>query len=172
VEIIKLVWDILKILWDVGKNIGPFAAKRCRLRRDSWHIMVRKGAKAAGTPAKEVEDLLEAFENPAFYTGATTHPILQDTRKAIWRIHQRLDELRLLAVAELSEPEGERCWAIDQIGQRSGAYALPSLSSIAHSLGSPERVKAAADLAILEIHSRTQREGRLPPGLEVGPAPR
>ena len=167
-EIIKLIWDILKTLWDVGKNVGPFLAKRLRLHRGTWQILVRKGAKRAGTPIQEVENLLEAFENPTFYIGTEGHSILEDTRKSIWRIHQRLDELRMLALAELSEDEDEQCWAIGQVGQRSGTYAIPVLQAISESLGSPDRVKKATMRAIWEINKRDIKDRDCTPPEQVG----
>ena len=153
-EVVKLVWDVLKTIWDIGKTLGPHVARRFRLRRGSWPQLVREGAKSIGTPADEIEDLLEAFDNSAFFVPKSQHPILADIRSLVWAAYQRLDELRLLAVAEQSQDVQERCWSINQIGQRAGAYAIPILRSIAHSLKTSEQVNKAALRAIEEIENR------------------
>ena len=107
-----------------------------------------------GTPAEEIEDLLQAFDRPAFFVTTNHHPVLNDIRRAVWYAHQRLDELRLLAVAEHSEDIEQRVWAVNQIGQRSGSYSIPMLLAIAHSLNTPERVHGAVLRAVTEIERR------------------
>ena len=163
---VELVWDIAKTLWDILKTIGPFAAKRYRLRRGIWQRLVRIGAKSAGTPADEVEALIDAFANPTFFVAESRHPILRDIRRSIWAAHQRLDELRLLALAERSSDDEERRWSINQIGQRSGSYAIPTLQAIANSLSTSDSVKAAARRAIESIEMKKERTEPSNKGME------
>jgi hypothetical protein len=153
-EWIKLAWDVLKTAWDFGKHVGPWLSRRFRNRRSPWQVLVRQGAQTAGTPADEIDELLAAFDDSAFYVTRNRHPLLVDVRRSLWRIHQRLDELRLLATAERSTSVTERCWAIGQIGQRSFGYALPVLESIANCLSGPDQVRQAARRAASEIRRR------------------
>lgn len=159
-EWFKVLWEVIKTGWDVLKTVGPFVASQVRSRHGQWPKLVRRGAESIGTPMEEIEALLQAFDNEAFFVAKSRHPIIDDIRRAIWQIHHRLDELRLLALAEQAESVQERCWAVNQIGQRAGAYALPILRSVAESLNTPPEVKETAQRAIREISSRcSDQEG-------------
>ncbi len=151
---IKSTWDVVKTLWDMTRTVAPGLRRLYRLRRSPWIILVRKGAGKLGTPAAEVQRLLEAFDQPAFYVAEAHHPLLNEIRRSLWAVHQRLDEMALLAEADGDGDVARRCWALGQVGQRCGLYALPVVRSIADSLRSPEDVKAAAERAIEEIRGR------------------
>ncbi len=159
-ELLKLFWDIAKTLWDVIKTLGPYVSHRFRLRRTIWPKLVRQGARSIGTPAAEIERLLLAFDNEAFFIAMSHHPIIDEIRHSIWQVRHRLDELRLLAVAEQGKDIHERCWAVNQIGQRAGAYALPVLQSLANSLQTPEVLKKAALRAISEVSLRQKKKAK------------
>ena len=154
-ELFKLIIDVIKTLIEVLCTVGPFIARCYRSRRDVWSKLVRIGAKSVGSPSRDVEELLAALDNPALFAGRSRHPVLDDIRRSMWISLQRLDELHLLAVAEMPGIDSDRCWAMEQIGERSGVYAVPILKSITESLSNPDPVRNAALEAIKAIEIRT-----------------
>jgi|GEM_PF-5598034 len=152
---LTICWDLLKTGWDVTKTLSPLFVRRFKLRRGTWPQWVRIGGTSLGTPAHDIDQLLEMFEkNPTAFLGETRHPLLDEIRESLWRIYQRLDELHLLAIAEQGRNIDDRCWALAQIGQRCGPYALPTLQAIAHGLDMEDRVREAAAAAVTDIQRR------------------
>lgn len=152
----KLIQHIC-VAWDVFREIIPNIKRNLdtrKGRRGQWSNSVRAGAKALGTPAEEIEELLFLFSNPAFERVSGLHPMILEIRHSINCIKLQLDELNLLSQAENNNDPERQCYALMEIGLRSGEYIIPRLEYISNGLNYKDSIRSAADDAIATIRQR------------------